>query len=142
MVGALYAGPISVLYRIARERVERRLRGTATPGNTNVLAILSVLVLLLPAAGIALLVGSLQYLDFVFASTLGTLIGLFVAGAATLAALGFQRQGDRAVSIGDIAPLVAFFWLGLWFIVLYHVLWVLFMITLGTIWPLRTVVPK
>jgi hypothetical protein len=37
---------------------------------------------------------------------------------------------------------VTLFWLGLGFLALYHVLWIVYVLVLGSIWPLKTVVPK
>jgi hypothetical protein len=43
---------------------------------------------------------------------------------------------------GNAAVLVSFFWLGLYFLVLYHVLWVVYVLVLFSLWPLKVVVPK
>jgi hypothetical protein len=145
MIGALYVAVFALLYRLVRDRVERRLGvNRSFQLRFRPLLIIGGMIVLLPAAGIALVIGSigLQYLDFVFTSAAGTLIGLSLAGAVTLATLGFSGEGKRAIDVGDVGVLLAFFWLGLWFIVLYHVLWIVFAIVLGTVWPLRVVVPK
>jgi hypothetical protein len=145
MIGALYVAVFALLYRLVRDRVERRLGiDRSFQLRFRPLLIIGGMIVLLPAAGIALVIGSigLQYLDFVFTSAAGTLIGLSLAGAVTLATLGFSGEGKRAIDVGDVGVLLAFFWLGLWFIVLYHVLWIIFAIVLGTVWPLRVVVPK
>jgi hypothetical protein len=37
---------------------------------------------------------------------------------------------------------VAFFWVGLAFLAIYHVVWVIYIVALTALWPLRVVVPK
>jgi hypothetical protein len=59
-----------------------------------------------------------------------------------LAALAFKGTADRAEAVGDAALLVSFFWIGLAFLALYHVLWVVYILALTVAWPLRVVVPK
>jgi hypothetical protein len=44
--------------------------------------------------------------------------------------------------VADVGAIVSLFWLGLGFLALYHVLWVVYVLVLGSIWPLRTVTPK
>jgi hypothetical protein len=46
------------------------------------------------------------------------------------------------VRLGDATLLAGFFWLGLALILLYHVMWVVFLLTLVSIWPFRTYTPK
>ena len=37
---------------------------------------------------------------------------------------------------------MSFFWVGLYFLALYHVLWVVYVLVLTSIWPLKVVTPK
>ncbi len=48
-------------------------------------------------------------------------------------------DGSEAVDYGTI---VTVFWLGLGFLALFHVLWIVYVLVLGSIWPFKTVVPK
>ena len=50
--------------------------------------------------------------------------------------------GRRPELVADIGAVVTLFWLGLGFLALYHVLWIVYVLVLGSIWPLRTVTPK
>src|SRR5918993_534349 len=55
------------------------------------------------------------------------------------------RWSNRTIVIGAVAIVAfaaSFFWLGLALIVLYHVMWVVFLLTLVSIWPFRTYTPK
>ena len=82
------------------------------------------------------------YLDFVFSSSLSVLVGLALAGATALAALAFDSTSRRASVVGDASLFTSFFWVGLYFLALYHVLWVVYVLVLTSIWPLRVVTPK
>lgn len=95
--------------------------------------------------GIVLLVvlnAPLQYLQFVFTSGVAALIGLVLLMAATLIGSAFRELSRRPEAISDAGAIVTLFSLGLAFLALYHVLWVVYVLVLGSIWPLRTVVPK
>jgi hypothetical protein len=70
------------------------------------------------------------------------LVAVSVAVAATLAGAMFANAADRAKAVGDAAVLVNLFWVGLAFLALYHVLWVVYILALTTIWPLKVVTPK
>jgi len=104
--------------------------------------------LLLVASGTALFLvllpfaAGLNYLDFVFSSSLSVLVGLALAGATALAALAFESTSRRALVVGDASLFMSFFWVGLYFLALYHVLWVVYVLVLTSIWPLRVVTPK
>lgn len=98
--------------------------------------------------GIALLVAyllmanGLQYLKFVFSSGLSLLVALALAGATSLAAIAFQSVREQATVLRDAALIASFFWIALSMITAYHVLWVVYIVALASVWPLRVVVPK
>jgi len=48
----------------------------------------------------------------------------------------------RGARLGEATLLAGFFWVGLSVITLYHVMWVVFLLTLVSIWPFRTYTPK
>jgi hypothetical protein len=96
-------------------------------------------VLLIPLVGV---VSGAQYLEFVFSSAASLVIALTLAGATVLAHMAFRGAAERAVLVGDVALFVSFFWVGLAFLALYHVLWVVYVLVLTSIWPLKVVVPK
>ncbi len=150
---SLYLIAYLVIYRQARARlgapvVKRGSKERVVKGVLISSAILVAIGVVIPGAVVLLFllaagVGTgLEYLTFVFSSGAALLIALALAGAVTLAALAFVSVADRAKLIGDAAVLVSIFWLGLWFLVLYHVLWVVYILVITSIWPLRVVVPK
>lgn len=86
--------------------------------------------------------GGIQYLDFVFSSSLSLLIAVALGLASVLVVMAFRSVEDRTRAVADATILLNLFWLGLAFLVLFHVLWVIYVLVLTSIWPLKTVVPK
>ena len=151
LVFVLYLAVYLVLYRIARSRVaallQRDKEGQAKGGKAAVvvMTLLLVTALAVSGGGVILLVGAAgaaQYLGFVFSSGVAGLIALALVVAIALASQVFTSAAERARAAGDVAVLVSFFWLGLYFLALYHVLWVVYILVVTSVWPLKVVVPK
>jgi hypothetical protein len=83
-----------------------------------------------------------QYLEFVFSSGAGVLMMVALVVAASLIGFAFRTVGREPPTVVDVGAVVSLFWLGLGFLALYHVLWIVYVLVLGSIWPLRTVTPK
>jgi hypothetical protein len=151
VVFLLYLGAFVVLYRIARRRLVSRAPGRSWIWARNLVIVLLVGAGLFAVGGALVAVillplivaeAGIEYLSFVFTSSFALLIGLALAGAAALAALALRTTAERARLAGDVALLVAFFWLGVAFLALYHALWVVYILVLSSTWPLKVVVPK
>lgn len=148
-VFGLYALGYSIIYRlgrgerapIARRRVDRDRAWSR--GRWIAMGIVLVL-LVIPGLGFLVLVvlsAPRQYLEFVFSSGVGILVAAALAMAATLIGSAF-RNLDRQPQVVDVGTIVTLFWLGLGFLALFHVLWIVYVLVLGSLWPLKTVVPK
>jgi hypothetical protein len=149
----LYVLVFGVMYRVFKRRFRRRSLSAGTPperrgppsGRTIVIAILvcvafaASFIWLLPLIYVGL--PTLSYLAYIF-STFGVAILLALSLAAYLAYRTFDEVEKRAVRLGDATLLASFFWLGLALILLYHVMWVVFLLTLVSIWPFQTYTPK
>lgn len=148
LVFCLYATALWVIYRVLRQRLSpgraRTRSDRALGARVLVVAALAGALLLTGSWVLVLLVisGGVEYLSFVLTSAVSLLVGLALAGAVALAGLGFRAAGERAAVLGDAALLVSFFWLALFFLALYHVVWVVYVLVLVAIWPLWVVVPK
>ena len=150
-VFVLYAAAYLVLYRYFRRKVAHlapddpfRIR---VSGRKIVVAVIVLTILIVASGGALLLVAvplvaGLDYLDFVFSSSLSLLIAVVLACATAFAALTFNTAAERARIVGDASVFVSFFWVGLYFLALYHVLWVVYVLVLTAIWPLKVVTPK
>jgi hypothetical protein len=149
LIFLLYAVVYVVLYRFFRSRIAHIAVADPVPRIPRWLAIaLVVLVLLGIGSGGAILIlllplfGGLDYLDFVFSSGVSLLVALALAAATAFAALAFDATSRRAHAVGDATMYMSFFWVGLYFLALYHVLWVVYVLVLTSIWPLKVVTPK
>ncbi len=150
-VFVLYLGAYAVLYYSFRGKL-----GSIAPasefsglvkGRTLVTTVVVLSVLLVASGGALLLVlvplaAGLEYVDFVFSSTLSLMIAVVLGCATALAAAAFNSTADRARVVGDASVFVTFFWVGLYFLALYHVLWVVYVLVLTSLWPLKVVTPK
>jgi len=84
---------------------------------------------------------ALSYLSYVFA---GMGLALLVAlGIAVFTAIeAFDQAKDKSIEMRDGTILATFFWLGLSLILIYHVLWVIYMTVMLSIWPFKTISPS
>jgi hypothetical protein len=149
-VFGLYALGYRLAARIGyRDRpwVRRPSADRTSRGGGLVVAVLFAVVIVITGGGVVLfgllvLTAPRQYLEFVFSSWAGLGIALALLAAATLIHQVFARLGRRPELVAEIGAVVTLFWLGLGFLALYHVLWIVYVLVLGSIWPLRTVTPK
>jgi hypothetical protein len=151
LIFALYAAVYVVLYRVFRGRIVHLAAEDPLPrlpGGRGVVIGMVVLVLVGFGSGGAILIlllpvfGGLDYLDFVFSSSVSLLVALALAAATALAALTLDATARRAHVLGDATLYMSVFWVGLYFLALYHVLWVVYVLVLTSIWPLKVVTPK
>ena len=84
---------------------------------------------------------ALTYLSYVF--TGGVLIVLLCAVGVTIftAIKTFDIASETAINMKNATMLASFFWLGLSMILIYHVLWVIYMAVMASIWPFKTIAP-
>ena len=144
VVFLLYALRYWTIYRIVRGKV-----GSRSPirvrGRTLVLGLIGVGLAALSGVwliALALLAAPGQYLEFVFASGAGVIVAVALAIAATLIGSAFRALDRQPQDVAEVGAIVSLFWLGLGFLALFHVLWIVYVLVLASIWPLRTVVPK
>src|SRR5829696_7930787 len=149
----LYLLVFGVMYSVFSRRFRRRLLPSEPPPEqsgrwSNRTIVIGVVILVVFAASFLWImplfyVGlpTLYYLLYIL-TTFGAAIMLALVLAAVLAYKSFDEVEKRAVRLGDATLLASFFWLGLALIVLYHVMWVVFLLTLVSIWPFRTYTPK
>ena len=149
----LYLLVFGVMYSLFRRRLRRRSLPSEPPPEhrgrwSKRTIIVGVVVLVAFAASFlwimpVVYVGlpTLSYLLYIFI-TFGAAIALALVLAAVLAYKSFEEVEKRAVRLGDATLLASFFWLGLALILLYHVMWVVFLLALVSIWPFQTYTPK
>jgi hypothetical protein len=150
-VFALYGAVYIVLYRTFRAKIAHLEADDPVPkvirGQHLVIGVVVLTVLLVASGGGILLVllplfAGLDYVDFVFSSGLSLVVAGLLACATAFAALTFSSAAERARLVGDAGLFLSFFWVGLYFLALYHALWVVYILVLTSIWPLKVVTPK
>lgn len=126
----------------------RRRTRARTHRRVSLLVIVLIVAAILIIGGGVLLIGTLmltaprQYLEFVFSSWAGVGIALALVLAAALILRVFRLFDQQPELVAHVGAVITLFWLGLGFLALYHVLWIVYVLVLGSIWPLRTVTPK
>ena len=148
-VFALYFAAYYFLYRVIGSRIiPSASRPPRYVSGRAVVLIVVLATLLLVTAGAALflvlipLAAGFEYLSFVFTSGLSLAIAALLACATAFAAMTLSSTADRARVVGDVSVFMSVFWVGLYFLALYHALWVVYVLLLTSIWPLKTVTPK
>ena len=140
----LYAAVLTILFLSFRLRTRALLRrlGQGRPARR---------ILALPLAALFIFAGSLlfvglfiapvlsgdPYIRDVLSSGTGVLAAVMLAAAITAAASAFRLASDRAVLIRDASALTTLFWVGLALLAVYHVLWVVYILTLVAMWPVK-----
>lgn len=156
-VFVLYVSVYLLVYWLAT-RVQRRLkepgwvkrlRDKMVANRRAVLLIVGGALMVSATAGTGLLLVMLLaaesggvYIDFVFSSSGSLFVAVFLASATILVGLHFRDAVSQESLVVGAAGAASLLWLGLCFIALYHMLWVVYILVLTSIWPLRTVVPK
>jgi hypothetical protein len=140
VVLALYVVVIWVISRIARRRLgdASRFRLSAFVGGLLGLAAIGLgLPFVLLVAG-----GPLSYLTFVFTSAAGLGVTIALMAAIGLVTHAFLTAQDRAQVLARASMLATAASIAIAFVLLFQVLWVVFMLTIIAVWPLRIVTPK
>jgi hypothetical protein len=144
IVFGLYALVYWIVYRIVRGEIGFR-SPIRVRGRTLLLGLVGLVVVAVSGVWIVVL-GVLtapgQYLEFVFSSGAGVIVAVALVTAATLIGSVFRALGRQPQVVAEVGGVVTLFWLGLGFLALYHALWIVYVLVLGSIWPLRTVTPK
>lgn len=85
---------------------------------------------------------ALEYLGYVFSTWVSLFMALALIGAIYFVTGAFKSAREQALVLRDVSVLVSFFWIGAAFLFIYHALWVVYLLVLTALWPLRVVVPK
>jgi hypothetical protein len=139
----LYGIAFFALYAIFRLGLQRRL-GVKVAFERRLVQLIVVMFMLAVVGGVTMvgLLGFVEYSLSIFStSVLGGLIALALLGAVILCSVAFKEATDQAVMLRDVSLLSTFAWIGLAFIAAYHILWLVFLLTLISLWPLRTFTP-
>ncbi|GET42553.1 hypothetical protein [Microseira wollei] len=142
----LYLVVFKVIYQIFKRRLqwsngELRAQSSALRVALSIFAVVFISIVTIFLGFVLFVVAGLDYLG-IFATSIGFVIIVALVLAAILAATTFDQVEKRAFELGQATLLANFFWLGCILIALYHAMWLIFLLTLFSIWPLRTYSPK
>jgi len=138
----LYVIAIRLIARVARNRLQDapRVRPAVTVGLVLSLAAIGLALPFLAAVAAGL--GPLFYIDIVFTSVTGVGTAIVLLAATALVSRAFVTAEDRAQILARASILTTITWLAIAFVILFQALWVVYMLTIVGVWPLRTVTPK
>jgi len=147
----LYAIVFRLVYAFIHKKLEAQLGGERFSIKLNPKLFLifgaALFCTFFVGGGAILLIGylfaasSLDYLSYIFGA-LGIPLLLAIVLAIAIGYQSFDAVSEEVQITGNITLLAGFFWIGLAMIFLYHILWIVFMITLVHIWPFNTYSPK
>jgi hypothetical protein len=142
-IGAVYLFVFWLLYRLARRQLEDKPRERSY--RWMLVVVVGVVLFVSGLLPVLLLVFALvggEYVSFIFGSAAAFVAGAALAGALSLALLTLTTTAERARAVGDATLLVSVFWVGAAYLALYHALWVVYVLVLTSIWPLKVVTSK
>lgn len=139
MMAILYGGAFFILYILFVSRLQRKL-GIPVALERRAVQLLIVMFCLAVAGAITVfgLLGFLEYaFSIVYAGAVALLIAVALVGAIALCSVAFRDAAEQAAAVRNVAALSTFAWIGLAFIAAYHIIWVVFLLTLISTWPLK-----
>ena len=140
----LYGGAFFLLYLFFRSDLHRRLGVPARLERRFI--VLLIVMFVLAVTGTLTILGAFAFLEYalslLYVLTVGVLIAFALLAAIALCSLAFRETTEQAVLLRNVTVLSTFAWIGLAFIAAYHIVWVVFILTLISLWPLRATSAK
>ena len=140
----LYGGAFFFIFLFFRSSLRKRL-GISVRLETRFIVLLVVMFVIAVTGGLTV-IGAFGFLEYtsslVYVLGVGVLIAAALVAAIALCSLAFREANEQAVLMRNVAVLSTFAWVGLAFIAAYHVVWLVFALTLISIWPLKSISAK
>ena len=136
----LYSVAFWILAMIFRSRLSRRMGIPVRMERrfTTVLIVVFVVGLVGGITGFGLF-GFLEYgVTLFMIGGISVLIAVALLGALILCAAAFREAEAQALVVRDVTLFTGFAWTGLAFIAAYHVIWLVFILAVVTIWPTKS----
>jgi hypothetical protein len=83
-----------------------------------------------------------DYLVFILSGLEATGIAVALFAATLLVAVAFRDTAQRSRALGAASMYVTVAWVAICFLLVFQVLWIVFLLAVVAVWPLRTVTPK
>ncbi len=140
ITGILYGTAFFILYAFYHSRLRTRL-GIPIRLERRVLTLFISMFVIAVVGGVTV-IGFFGFLEYLFSlfyvALLGLLLALALLGALVLCSVAFREATEQAVLIRNVTVLSSFAWVGLAFIAAYHIVWLVFVLTLVSLWPLKS----
>lgn len=144
IMAILYAGAFFLIYLFHRSELRRRL-GIPVRIETRFIVLL-VVMFAGGVSGVLSIIGAYGFLEYLisllYVIAVGLLIAVALVAAVVLCSVAFAEATAQATLMRNVAVLSTFAWIGLAFIAAYHVVWLVFVLTLVSIWPLKSMSVK
>jgi hypothetical protein len=135
----LYAGAFFLLYLFFRSDLRRRL-GVPVRIEARFVVLLTVMFFLSVVGGLTV-IGAFGFLEYTFSLVyvlpIGILIAVALIAAIVLCSVAFREATEQSVMLRNVTVLTTFAWIGLAFIAAYHIVWLVFVLTLISLYPLK-----
>jgi len=139
LMAILYGGAFFLLYLIFKSGLQRKLGMRVALERRAVQLIIAMFCI--AVAGAVTLLGLLGFIEYafsiVYAGTVALLIAVDLIAAIALCSIAFNEASEQAAALRNVTVLSTFAWIGLAFIAAYHIIWVVFLLTLVSTWPLK-----
>jgi hypothetical protein len=105
-------------------------------------------VVLIALALVGIVVGAflndapINYLGFALTGVGATALAIALFVAATLVGVALRDTAKQAKAVGTASVYLTVVWVAIAFVLVFQVLWIVFLLAVVTVWPLRTVTPK
>jgi hypothetical protein len=84
----------------------------------------------------------IQYLSFALTGLEAGTLAVVLFAATVLVSLAFRDASARARALGKSSMYLTVAWIAIAFVLVFHVLWIVFLLAVVAAWPLKTVTPK
>lgn len=144
----MYLLVYSIIYRYFKRKLEKRLNLPRIVLRGKLLITTLVVLIITVFAVSSFLfpfystIPVIIYLYFIFSSIVSLVIAFSLVCAILFGVLAFDNATEQAAMLRDSSIFVSFFWVGISFLLVYHALWVVYLLVLISLWPLRVVIPK
>jgi hypothetical protein len=135
VVGVLYAGVVILLAALLRPRE------AGTPRPSSGVALIAVAVGAM-VVGAVVTPAPLDYVTTALSGVGAASLAIVLLVAAALIAASFHDAAEQTRALGTTSVYLSLAWVAVAFVLVFQVLWVVFLLAVVTLWPLRTVTPK
>jgi hypothetical protein len=112
------------------------------PSYKPVIAVLAITIVGGSVSAVIITTAPGDYLRFIVTGLEATGIAIALFAATCLVAAAFRDTAHRTRALGTTSVYVTVAWVAIAFLLVFQVLWIVFLLAVVAIWPLRSVTPK